>query len=368
MPATTTEYAPACGFEEHVHTEECYVTETRLICPLEETAGHIHTEECFLSEPAYICGLDEDLEHVHGEACYEHICGLEETEGHTHGETCLDPEPKPVCGLAVGPDHEHSADCIEWEETFVCGLDEDPEHVHTEECVERIPHFICEVPAGIGHVHNEYCYETVQVLICGKEEHTHTDECCHKLTGDPHADVEISLDWESTLINTELTGVWSDNLVAVANSQKGYRESELNFITDAYNVKRGYTRYGEWYGNPYEDWNGLFVMFCLHYANIHNVPVDSSPAWWTTAAADEGLLRDPEELPLPGDIAFCDDDTDGLIDRVGIVREVMAIEGEEGPDTEVRLIMGQRQQGVGEEILRDTSPRIWRFLRIPNPF
>lgn len=414
MPATTTEYAPACGFEEHVHTEECYATETRLICPLEETVGHIHTEDCFLSEPAYICGLeetpghahseecrnvektfvcgldedpehvhteecagtryvticglDEDPEHVHDESCYEHICGLEETEGHTHGELCLDPEPKPVCGLEEGPVHEHTADCIEWEETFVCGLDEDPEHVHTEECVERIPHFICEVPAGIGHVHNEYCYETVQVLACGKEEHTHTDECYPKLTGDPHADVEISLDWESTLINTELTGVWADDLVAVAGSQEGYRESELNFITDAYNVKRGYTRYGEWYGNPYEDWNGLFVMFCLHYANICNVPVDPSPARWITAAADEGLLRDPEELPLPGDIAFCDDDTDGLIDRVGIVREVMEIEGEEGPDTEVRLIMGQRQQGVGEEIFTLSAGHIAAYLALPeNP-
>ena len=414
MPATTTEYAPACGFEEHTHTEECYATETRLICPLEENEGHIHTEECFLSNPGYICGLeeseghvhgeecratetvllcgleddpehehtedcygerwvtvcglDEDPEHIHGAECYEYICGLEESEGHTHGEGCLDPNPVPVCGLEAGAVHEHTADCIEWEETFVCGLEEDPEHVHTEECIVRTPRFICEVPAGYGHIHNEYCYETVEVLVCGKEEHVHTDECYPKLTGDPHADVEISLDWESTLINTELTGIWSDDLVAVARSQAGYRESELNFITDAYNVKRGYTRYGEWYGNPYEDWNGLFVMFCLHYAGINGVPVDPSPARWITTAADQGLLREAEEAPVPGDIAFCDDDGDGLIDRAGIVSALNEIETEEGPDTEITLIMGQRQQGVGEEFFTLSAGHIAAYLALPeNP-
>lgn len=414
MPATTTEYAPACGFEEHTHTEECYATETRLICPLEENEGHIHTEECFLSNSGFICGLeeseghihgeecratesvpmcglgddpehehteecfgerwvtvcglDDDPEHTHGPECFEYICGLEESEGHTHGEACIDPNPVPSCGLEEGAVHEHTADCIEWEETFVCGLEDDPEHVHTEECIVRTPRFICEVPAGYGHIHNEYCYETVEVLVCGKEEHVHTDDCYPKLTGDPHADVEISLDWESTLINTELTGVWSDDLVAVAISQEGYRESELNFITDAYNVKRGYTRYGEWYGSPYEDWNGLFVMFCLHYAGVSGVPVDPSPARWITTAADNGLLREAGEAPVPGDIAFCDDDADGLIDRAGIVLGLNEIETEEGPDTEITLIMGQRQQGVGEEIFSLSAGHIAAYLALPeNP-
>ena len=414
MPATTTEYAPVCGFEEHVHTEECYATETRLICPLEESEGHIHTEECFLSNAGYICGLeeseghvhseecraveqilicasednpehehtedcygerwvtvcglDEDPDHVHGPECYEYSCGLEESVGHIHGEACRDPEPKLVCELEEGAVHVHTADCIVWEEILGCGLEEDPEHEHTEACIARVPHFICEIPAGCGHVHNEYCYETVEVLTCGKEEHTHTEECYPKLTGDPHADVEISLDWESTLINTELTGVWSDDLVAIAKSQEGYRESELNFITDAYNVKRGYTRYGEWYGSPYEDWNGLFVMFCLHYADIYGVPVDPSPARWITTAADQGLLREADEAPIPGDIAFCDDDSDGLIDRTGIVEAVNPIETEEGPDTEIVLIMGQRQQGVGEEFFTLSAGHIAAYLALPeNP-
>ena len=29
-----------------------------------------------------------------------------------------------------------------------------------------------------------------------------------------------------------------------------------------------YTRYGDWYGNPYGSWDVMFVAFCQHYAGI----------------------------------------------------------------------------------------------------
>ena len=52
-----------CGFEEHVHTDDCY--EYVLVCGLEENEEHTHTAECY--EKRLICGYEE---HVHTVACY----------------------------------------------------------------------------------------------------------------------------------------------------------------------------------------------------------------------------------------------------------------------------------------------------------
>ena len=42
---------------------------------------------------------------------------------------------------------------------------------------------------------------------------------------------------------------FSDDLLAVAESQLGYRESAANYILDDEGNKLGYTRYGHWYGD-----------------------------------------------------------------------------------------------------------------------
>ncbi len=75
-----------CGYEEHVHTEECY--EYTLVCGLEETEGHTHSEECYDEEGNLICELEESEPHTHTEECYEKtlICELSE---HTHTVECL---------------------------------------------------------------------------------------------------------------------------------------------------------------------------------------------------------------------------------------------------------------------------------------
>lgn len=44
LPAITLERKTTCGQEEHVHTEECYSVDGRLICGREE---HLHTETCY---------------------------------------------------------------------------------------------------------------------------------------------------------------------------------------------------------------------------------------------------------------------------------------------------------------------------------
>lgn len=383
-PATTQEYEPVCGLAEHEHTEACTEIVQKLICPLEETEGHIHgdacyavqsvlvctipegtvhehTEDCIVWEESCVCGLEGDPEHVHTDECFEktpvYVCGLEAGE-HLHTEACYEEQKVLVCTIPEGMVHEHTEDCIRWEETCVCGLEDDPEHVHTDECFVKTPVFVCELEEGVGHVHNDLCYQEETVYTCGLSAHVHTDACFPKLTGDPHADVEIDLDWESTFCNVELTGNWAEDLVAIARSQAGYAESERNFVTDEYNVRHGYTRYGDWNGTRYAGWNGLYVMFCLHYAGVWNIPTDPVPANWMNAAKAQGFLKD--ELPLPGDLVFFDDNADGFADRVAIVTEVR----EDGFD----MISGGTGKPVEEETTAYDSEKLIGYLALPqNP-
>lgn len=383
-PATTQEYEPVCGLAEHEHTEACTEIVQKLICPLEETEGHIHgdacyavqsvlvctipegtvhehTEDCIVWEESCVCGLEGDPEHVHTDECFEktpvYVCGQEAGE-HLHTEACYEEQKVLVCTIPEGMVHEHTEDCIRWEETCVCGLEDDPEHVHTDECFVKTPVFVCEPEEGAGHVHNDLCYQEETVYTCGLSAHVHTDACFPKLTGDPHADVEIDLDWESTFCNVELTGNWAEDLVAIARSQAGYTESERNFVTDEYNVRHGYTRYGDWNGTRYAGWNGLYVMFCLHYAGVWNIPTDPVPANWMNAAKAQGFLKD--ELPLPGDLVFFDDNADGFADRVAIVTEVR----EDGFD----MISGGTGKPVEEETTAYDSDKLIGYLALPqNP-
>ncbi|HML49343.1 MAG TPA: hypothetical protein PKE04_21605, partial [Clostridia bacterium] len=64
------------------------------------------------------------------------------------------------------------------------------------------------------------------------------------------------------------TDDWAFNLLEIARTQLGYRESELNYRLDEAGEPCGYTRYGAWYGRPYDNWSAMFIAFCLHYAQI----------------------------------------------------------------------------------------------------
>ena len=113
------------------------------------------------------------------------------------------------------------------------------------------------------HTHISSCYSGDE-LVCLKPEHTHTAECFPDKT----VDMETTADWLKTLEHITITNNLSENLVAVATSQVGYSESDRNYEYNAFAEKNNYTRYGEWYGSPYGEWNTLFVSFCMNYANI----------------------------------------------------------------------------------------------------
>ncbi|MCD8065615.1 MAG: fibro-slime domain-containing protein [Oscillospiraceae bacterium] len=271
-----------CGLTEHEHSEDCY--EDVLVCELEEGEGHTHDESCYETQRTLVCTLEESEGHTHDDGCYDEdgelICDLEESEGHTHDDSCYEEETVLVCGLEESEGHTHTADCYESQ------------------------------------------------LVCGLEEHTHSADCMSSET----ADVETAGDWKDTL--PELTGVWADDVVAIAQSQLGYTESTSNFILDEDGVTRkGYTRYGAWAENEYGDWDAMFASFCLYYAEVStdDFPESTGAYAWSVKLQECELYADAAEYtPIAGDIVFfdTDEDEDSRADRVGIVTEINEDDGE----------------------------------------
>ena len=144
------------------------------------------------------------------------------------------------------------------------------------------------------------------------------------------ADVETSADWDELFANLTLSGNWAGDLVNVAKSQLGYTESIRNFKAvyaedrNAYDLY-GWNRYGAWYGEPYGEWNTMFVSFCLFYAGVSSdtLPYDSSSGRLASSLSSRGVFHERESYKaVPGDLIFFDLDGDARADRVGIVREV----------------------------------------------
>lgn len=133
---------------------------------------------------------------------------------------------------------------------------------------------------------------------------------------------EMRAQWEASMAQVELTGVWSDDLMNIARSQLGYEESRLNFIIDDEGNRQGYTRYGAWYRASYSEWCAMYVSFCLNYAEIPEtlVPREANCEKWIRALSQNGLYVSAEHYaPQPGDLIFFDWEQDGNVDHVGLV-------------------------------------------------
>lgn len=162
---------------------------------------------------------------------------------------------------------------------------------------------------------------------------------------DPAADVESEIDWRTAAEALGLTGDIRQDVLLMAQSQLGYNESFRNYIEEN-GVKQGYTRYGQWCGNPYGSWNTAFVGFCLYYAGMEDVPFHPDCLQWIEQLKlnDElnqtGLYRGfGEYQPEAGDVVFFKTvDETGLIlsTRAGIIAALtedgfVTIEGDNGP-------------------------------------
>lgn len=355
--ALTTDNEYCCGMEEHVHTDDCYTEE--LVCGYEEgepedpdSAFSVDSEPT-IEEPEAEPEETEPEEtepevHHHTADCYETVlvehkeltCGQEE---HTHDDTCpVDPDTGDfLCGFE---EHTHTDDCFttetETEEKLICGYEEgqvlsdgtaaddgiaalEDTNTATSVADDSSSEAVSE---PVLHHHTEACYK--KVLTCTIPEHTHTLECL----ADYSADVETDDDWQKYSVG--LSDNWNEALLAVAQEQLGYKESEKNFQTDEalgdiIDVHH-YTRYGAFYGNPYADWDVAFIAFCQHYAGIPKTEIPQRLGLEALRADMDAMgfayLTEGEDAAyeaIPGDVVTynkngtADDETIGIVETVG---------------------------------------------------
>lgn len=165
----------------------------------------------------------------------------------------------------------------------------------------------------VEHTHDEVCSQGE--AVCELEEHVHKIECY----SDDIADVETSADWQAMFASYPYTGNLRQDLVGIANTQVGYTESALNFQIGEDGTRRGYTRYGAWYGAPYSDWSAMFVSFCLNYAGADqaqtpgNSGADSMAEQWKQLGK---YAAAGEYVPVIGDLAFFTNHTVGIVTDV----------------------------------------------------
>jgi len=302
--------------------------------------------------------------------CHYHVQTGEGYAGyvvHVHNEDCYDAEGKLVCELPEIPAHVHDESCWRTEEVLVCGLEECEEHHHDESCYETVTELICGQQEL--HTHTPDCYDETGALICGLlqlEEHVHGQGCFIQVEdgeeSDPSADVESYEDYAVLFESMDKTGPWNELLVAVAKTQLGYTESVRNFVT-VNGEHRGYTRYGDWYGQPYGDWSATFVSFCLHFAEI---PMDAMPAgsdvtaWIDTLQENDLYAEAAGYTPRTGDLIFFDLDRDAQGDHVGIVTAV-----DEGSGT-IMTIEGDRTTTVEQFSYAWNDPAILGYGLLPE--
>lgn len=375
-----------CG--EHVHTDACYTETAVLACGLEESEEHQHDENCYKTSRELTCGIDSD--HSHTDACYEWeqvlscdlptdsaedaqpvlVCTKPEIVLHRHTPDCFDADGNLICGQTQILEHQHSDACFEtvaepvdtgtltctdtahvhtarcygtWE--LVCGQEE---HTHSEACKPEETVF-CGKDA---HTHGEACRDENGELVCGTEEHTHSLACY----ADPGADVETAELWEQTFAGVTLTGNWRQDTLAIAETQLGYAESTKNYVVaeDGETVK-GYTRYGAWCGEPYGDWNVMFLSFCLHYAGVEGV--DRDCGGWVTSWAD-AFEPAQSHTPAVGDLVLFDRDGDGTADRAGLVAQIT--------DSGFAAMEGDAEDAVRLLTYGADDPGILGYINLPE--
>lgn len=302
-----------CGEEEHTHTADCYTKV--LTCGYEEgelenadevAAAAATSQPTVEAEPMPL-SLEPQIEfvpHEHTEDCYTEVQTLTcMEEEHVHDDDCFDPEDGSL--ICDKFEHTHDESCYTTEYELTCGLEEgelveqvvEPTQsaalaaMAVAEPVALAP--MVDTVEPIYHHHTDACYE--EVLTCPLPEHHHTVACL----SDTSADLETPEEWQAANAEAVMTGNWAEDLVSVAQTQLGYEQSEKNFEIDPADgvTLRYYSRYGQSYGNPYGEWDVMFLSYCLKYAGIPQsaIPQEASVLALRSSMSDMDWLLDNED-------------------------------------------------------------------------
>lgn len=312
-----------CGEEEHTHTADCYTKV--LTCGYEEgelenadevAAAAATSQPTVEAEPAPL-SLEPQIEfvpHEHTEDCYTEVQTLTcMEEEHVHGDDCFDPEDGSL--ICDKFEHTHDESCYTTEYELTCGLEEGElveQVVEPTQSAELAAMAVAEPVAlepavdtvePIYHHHTDACYE--EVLTCPLPEHHHTVACL----SDTSADLETPEEWQAANAEAVMTGNWDKDLLSVAKTQLGYEQSEKNFEIDHADgvTLRYYSRYGQSYGNPYGEWDVMFLSYCLKYAGIPQSAIPQEASVLSLRSAMSGmnwLLEKDGSTAQPGDIVI----------------------------------------------------------------
>lgn len=352
-----------CGEEEHTHTADCYTKV--LTCGYEEgelenadeVAAAAATSQPTIEEEPAPLSLEPQIEfvpHEHTEDCYTEVQTLTcMEEEHVHDDDCFDPEDGSL--ICDKFEHTHDESCYTTEYELTCGLEEgelveqvvEPTQsaalaaMAVAEPVALAP--MVDTVEPIYHHHTDACYE--EVLTCPLPEHHHTVACL----SDTSADLETPEEWQAANAEAVMTGNWAEDLVSVAKTQLGYEQSEKNFEIDPADgvTLRYYSRYGQSYGNPYGEWDVMFLSYCLKYAGIPQsaIPQEASVLALRSSMSDMDWLLDGEDGSAAdvGDIVIynkyvtrtvaVDSSADGAADGLDDLFSMDA-EGENGAELE----------------------------------
>ena len=146
-------------------------------------------------------------------------------------------------------------------------------------------------------------------------------------TSDSNADVETEETWKQSFADVQLTDDYNSNLVSIANTQIGYKESELNYYTvTETDEHKGYTRYGAFVNDNYMNWDTSFVDFCMNYAGypqdvlaLFSNNIDT----WIQSLQDNELYVDNTNTEYQlGDLVFFQKVNQETSKQVGIITEI----------------------------------------------
>ena len=191
-----------------------------------------------------------------------------------------------------------------------------------------------------------------------------TDENIHQLSDDTLL-CENPQIWENDLPDITGSNI-RESVALIAGSQIGYEENTENFILDEDGEShKCYTRYGDWYGNPYGEWNTMFTYFCMKYGGVDedDIPFGSGCWAWSVDLEKENLLIPMDRgSPQRGDVLLLDSDMDGSADRSGIVSEL----ANEDDEKLIKVIEGNVGGTVAEQEYSIDDEHIIGFLALAD--
>lgn len=352
-----------CTLEEHTHSDECYEWNDILTCTIPESAGHTHSEACYQDVQVLICEEPVEL-HTHTAECYKDgvlACGKLELKEHKHSETCFTEKQVLVETLICDRvEHVHTDECYKGsgqkeEQSSVASEEVTSEEASSEEnfteeisseelsTAEASTEETSTEAASLEETSTEETSsqieegssegtssEAEESSIEETSEETSTEEfSTEEVSTEEISTEEISSEEASTEENTseaeeesselpKLTGIWPQDMIAVASALVGSENKDL-------------------------------VEFCLNYVGVYGVSFNTDLDAWIESLQENDLYGAADEFdPNPGDVAFFDEDGDGSADYTGVV--VGATFDEDGVVTEFTVVETNDQAIVEEHV------------------